>query len=170
MSCGEGPDDQIIPLELVVSAPVQKGDVGDGLIALTEEDLNSLSGQEGTPLKVPLNSYIGQDGTAGDIKIQTSGNTNTNFYVFKRAMEQCDNSNSFTDFSASTAYDEGDCAEYQGKLYYLEKDAGKSAGDDFVEEDWSEVLGSGCDGVQFTKHQVIIVMATITNIFQQLLM
>ena len=26
----------------------------------------------------------------------------------------------------------------------------KSAGDDFVEEDWSEVLGSGCDGVQFT--------------------
>ena len=150
LSCGEGPDDQIIPLELVVSAPVQKGDVGDGLIALTEEDLNSLSGQEGTPLKVPLNSYIGQDGTAGDIKIQTSGNTNTNFYVFKRAMEQCDNSNSFTDFSASTAYDEGDCAEYQGKLYYLEKDAGKSAGDDFVEEDWSEVLGSGCDGVQFT--------------------
>ena len=150
LSCGEGPDDQIIPLELVVSAPVQKGDVGDGLIALTEEDLNSLSGQEGTPLKVPLNTYIGQDGTAGDIKIQTSGNTNTNFYVFKRAMEQCDNSNSFTDFSASTAYDEGDCAEYQGKLYYLEKDAGKSAGDDFVEEDWSEVLGSGCDGVQFT--------------------
>ncbi|WP_440931171.1 LamG-like jellyroll fold domain-containing protein [Candidatus Pelagibacter sp.] len=150
LSCGEGPDDQIIPLELVVSAPVQKGDVGDGLIALTEEDLNSLSGQEGTPLKVPLNTYIGQDGTAGDIKIQTSGNTNTNFYVFKRALEQCDNSNSFTDFSAATAYDEGDCAEYQGKLYYLEKDAGKSAGDDFVEEDWSEVLGSGCDGVQFT--------------------
>ena len=149
LSCGEGPDEQIIPLELIVSAPVQKGDVGDGLISLTEEDLNSLSGQEGTPLKVPLNTYIGQDGTAGDINIQTKDNSNTNFYVFKRAMEQCENSTSFTEFSAATAYDEGDCAEFQDKLYYLEKDDGKSAGDDFVEEDWSEVLGSGCDGVQF---------------------
>ena len=83
-------DGQIIPLELIVSAPVQKGDVGDGLISLTEEDLNSLSGQEGTPLKVPLNTYIGQDGTAGDINIQTKDNSNTNFYVFKRAMEQCE--------------------------------------------------------------------------------
>ena len=46
LSCGSGPDGQIIPLELVVSAPVQKGDVGDGLIALTEEDLNSLTGKE----------------------------------------------------------------------------------------------------------------------------
>ena len=150
LSCGSGPDGQIIPLELVVSAPVQKGDVGDGLIALTEEDLNSLTGQEGTPLKTPLNTYIGQDGTAGDIKIQTKDNTNTNFYVFKRALEQCDNANSFTDFSASSSYDEGDCAEYQNKLYYLEKDDGKAAGDDFSEDDWSEVLGSGCDGVQFT--------------------
>ena len=70
LSCGEGPDEQIIPLELIVSAPVQKGDVGDGLISLTEEDLNSLSGQEGTPLKVPLNTYIGQDGTTGDIKFK----------------------------------------------------------------------------------------------------
>ncbi|WP_440936877.1 LamG-like jellyroll fold domain-containing protein [Candidatus Pelagibacter sp.] len=150
LSCGSGPDGQIIPLELVVSAPVQKGDVGDGLIALTEEDLNSLTGQEGTPLKTPLNTYIGQDGTAGDIKIQTKDNTNTNFYVFKRALEQCDNANSFTDFSASSSYDEGDCAKYQNKLYYLEKDDGKAAGDDFSEDDWSEVLGSGCDGVQFT--------------------
>ena len=33
------------------SAPVQKGDVGDGKIALTSEDLNDLTGQEGTPLK-----------------------------------------------------------------------------------------------------------------------
>ena len=62
----------------------------------------------------------------GDIKIQTKDNTNTNFYVFKRAMEQCTNATSFTDFSAASSYNEGDCAENDDKLYYLEKDDGKS--------------------------------------------
>ena len=120
---------QIVPLELIVSAPVQKGDVGDGKIALTSEDLNDLTGQEGTPLITPLNNYIGQLGTDGDINIQTKDNTNTNFYVFKRAMEQCNNSTTFTDFSASSSYNEGDCVEYDDKLYYLEKDDGKSNAD-----------------------------------------
>ena len=151
ISCGNGPQGQIVPLELVVSAPVQKGDVGDGLISLTEEDLNSLTGQEGTPLKTPLSTYVGQEGVDGDIKIQTRDNSNTNFFVFKRAMEQCENSDSFTDFMASASYDEGDCANFDGKLYYLENDSGKIANIDFNEDDWSEVLGSGCDGVQFTS-------------------
>ena len=149
LSCGNGPQGQIVPLELIVSAPVQKGDVGDGKIALTSEDLNDLTGQEGTPLITPLSTYVGQEGVAGDIKIQVKDNTNTNFYVFKRAMEQCNNSNSFTDFSASSTYNEGDCAEFEDKLYYLENDSGKAANEDFAEDDWSEVLGSGCDGVQF---------------------
>ena len=149
LSCGNGPQGQIVPLELIVSAPVQKGDVGDGLIALTSEDLNSLTGQEGTPLITSLNTYINQEGVAGDIKIQDKDNSNTNFFVFKRSMEQCDNSNTFTDFNAVSSYDEGDCAEYEDKLYYLEKDDGKAAGVDFEEDNWSEVLGSGCDGVQF---------------------
>ena len=151
LSCGKGPQDQIVPLELIVSAPVQKGDVGDGQIALTSEDLNSLTGQEGTPLITPLSTYVGQDGVDGDIKIQTKDNTNTNFYVFKRSMEQCNNTTTFTDFSASSSYNEGDCAEYEDKLYYLEKDDGKSANADFDEDVWSEVLGSDCDGVQFTS-------------------
>jgi len=149
LSCGNGPQGQIVPLELIVSAPVQKGDVGDGLIALTSEDLNSLTGQEGTPLITSLNTYINQEGVAGDIKIQDKDNSNTNFFVFKRSMEQCDNSNTFADFNAASSYDEGDCAEYEDKLYYLEKDDGKAAGVDFEEDNWSEVLGSGCDGVQF---------------------
>jgi len=149
LSCGNGPQGQIVPLELIVSAPVQKGDVGDGLIALTSEDLNSLTGQEGTPLITPLSTYVNQEGVAGDIKIQERDNSNTNFYVFKRSMEQCNNSNTFTDFNAASSYNEKDCVEYDDKLYYLEKNAGKSSGVDFEEDDWSEVLGSGCDGVQF---------------------
>ena len=149
LSCGNGPQGQIVPLELIVSAPVQKGDVGDGLIALTSEDLNSLTGQEGTPLITPLSTYVNQEGVDGDIKIQERDNSNTNFYVFKRSMEQCNNSNTFTDFNAASSYNEKDCVEYDDKLYYLEKDAGKSSGVDFEEDDWSEVLGSGCDGVQF---------------------
>ena len=149
LSCGKGPQNQIVPLELIVSAPVQKGDVGDGKIALTSEDLNDLTGQEGTPLITPLSTYVGQLGTDGDINIQTKDNNNTNFYVYKRAMEQCNNTTTFTDFSASSSYNEGDCVEYDDKLYYLEKDDGKSANADFEEDDWSEVLGSGCDGVQF---------------------
>ena len=102
LSCGKGPQNQIVPLELIVSAPVQKGDVGDGKIALTSEDLNDLTGQEGTPLITPLSTYVGQLGTDGDINIQTKDNTNTNFYVYKRAMEQCNNTTTFTDFSASS--------------------------------------------------------------------
>ena len=54
-------------------------------------------------------------------------------------MEQCNNSNSFTDFSASSTYNEGDCAEFEDKLYYLENDSGKAANEDFAEDDWSEV-------------------------------
>ncbi|MDC0416302.1 hypothetical protein OAM12_03470 [Candidatus Pelagibacter sp.] len=150
LSCGNGPQGQIVPLELIVSAPVQKGDVGDGKIALTSEDLDNLTGQEGTPLITPLSNYIGQQDVDGDIKIQTKDNTNTDFYVFKRSMEQCNNTTSFTDFSASTSYNHEDCAEFEDKLYYLENDDGKAANVDFVEDDWSEVLGSDCDGVQFT--------------------
>ena len=37
LSCGKGPQEQIVPLELIVSAPVQKGDVGDGKIALQKK-------------------------------------------------------------------------------------------------------------------------------------
>ena len=149
LSCGNGPQGQIVPLELIVSAPVQKGDVGDGKIALTPEDVNDLSGQEGTPLITPLSTYIAQEGVDDDIKIQVKDTSNTNFFVFKRSMEQCSNTSTFTTFSASSTYSEGDCAEFENKLYYLENDSGKAANDDFDEEDWSEVLGSGCDGVQF---------------------
>ena len=39
LSCGNGPQGQIVPLELIVSAPVQKGDVGDGKFTLTPEDI-----------------------------------------------------------------------------------------------------------------------------------
>ena len=149
LSCGKGPQNQIVPLELIVSAPVQKGDVGDGKISLTPDDLNDLTGQEGTPIKTSLSSYIAQDGVDGDIKIQTKKDENTNKVAFKRSMEQCENSNTFTDFSNSSSYSEKDCVEFKGKLYYLEKDDGISAGDGFNEEDWAEVLGSGCDGIQF---------------------
>ena len=43
----------------------------------------------------------------------------------KEQWNNVNNSTSFTDFSASSSYDEGDCAEFQDKLYYLEKDDGK---------------------------------------------
>ena len=111
LSCGNGPQGQIVPLELIVSAPVQKGDVGTGKIALTEEDLNDLTGQEGTPLKISLNTYIGQEGVTGEINIDNSGIDNTNIPVFKRAMEQCNNLDDFTTFSEASSYNEGDCAE-----------------------------------------------------------
>ena len=66
-------------------------------------------------------------------------------------MEQCsdDTRNSFTDFDSTSSYDEGDCVEYGDKLWYLEKDTGYSIGDDFDYDDWAEVLGGDCDGVQF---------------------
>ena len=149
LSCGNGPQGQIIPLELVVSAPVQKGDVGDGNFVLTPQDLNTLSGQEGTPLMVSLDDYVGNFDVAGDIAIQETNITNTDFFAFKRSMEQCNNSTTFTEFNSSTTYNEEDCAEFDDKLWMLEKDAGTVSGDEFAEEEWSEVLGSGCDGVQF---------------------
>ena len=127
----------------------KKDDVGDGKITLTSDDLNDLSGQEGTPIKTSLSSYIAQDGVDGDIKIQTKNDENTNKVAFKRSMEQCTNSNTFTEFSNTSSYSEKDCVEFKDKLYYLEKDDGISAGDGFNEEDWAEVLGSGCDGIQF---------------------
>ena len=58
--------------------------------------------------------------------------------------------NTFTDFDAHQSYTKGLCRILMDKLYYLENDAGKAA-IDFDEDDWSEVLGSGCDGVQFTS-------------------
>ena len=149
LSCGSGPQGQIIPLELVVSAPVQKGDVGDGNFVLTPQDLNTLSGQEGTPLMVSLESYVGDLDVVGDIAIQETDITNTDFFVFKRSMEQCNNLTSFIEFNASTVYNEEDCVEFDDKLWMLEKDAGTTSGDEFTEEEWSEILGSGCDGVQF---------------------
>ena len=149
LSCGNGPQGQIVPLELVVSAPVQKGDVGDGKITLSNEDLDALTGQEPSPLKISLGNYVGQEGVDGDIKVQEKDNSNTNFFAFKRSMEQCNNSTTFSAFSESSSYNEGDCAEHDGKLWYLENDDGKAANTDFEEDDWAEVLGSGCDGVQF---------------------
>ena len=149
LSCGSGPQGQIIPLTLVVSAPVQKGDVGDGNFVLTPQDLNELSGQEGTPLMVSLNDLVGNIDVEGDIAIQETDITNTDFFAFKRSMEQCNNLTSFIEFSSTTAYNEEDCVELDDKLWMLEKDAGTISGEEFVETDWSEVLGSGCDGVQF---------------------
>ena len=49
-------------------------------------------------------------------------------------MEQCENNDSFTDFMASSSYDEG-IVNYEDKLYYLENDSGKSANVDFNEDD-----------------------------------
>ena len=149
LSCGSGPQGQIVPLELVVSAPVQKGDVGDGNVVLTPQDLNGLSGQEGTPLIVSLENLVGDLDVEGDITIQETNITNTDFFAFKRSMDQCNNSTTFIEYNESTAYDEGACVELDDKLLMLEKDAGTASGDEFNEEEWSEVLGSDCDGVQF---------------------
>ena len=38
----------------------------------------------------------------------------------------------FPNFVASSTYSEGDCAEFEDKLYYLENDSGKAANLDFV--------------------------------------
>ena len=149
LSCGNGPQGQIIPLELIVSAPVQKGDVGDGKIVLTPEDLALLTGQEGSPLNISLDPYIAQPDIANDIKVQQTNISNTNISAFKRSIEQCSNSTTFTAFNSSTVYSEEQCAEYEEKLWMLEKDAGTSSGDAFDTSDWKEVMGSGCDGVQF---------------------
>ena len=84
LSCGSGPQGQIVPLELVVSAPVQKGDVGDGNFVLTPQDLNGVTGQEGTPLIVSLDNLVGDINVEGDITIQETGITNTNFFAWSR--------------------------------------------------------------------------------------
>ena len=149
LSCGNGPQGQIVPLELIVSAPVQKGDVGDGKIALTPKDLKSITIQSGTSLKIGLASYVGNSDVAGDISIQQTNVTNTGFPAFRPSMEQCENGKQYTQFDSSNAYNEGECVEFEEKLWILEKDTGKSAGDDFEEVDWVEVLGSQCDGVKF---------------------
>lgn len=149
MSCGIGPDGQIVPLELIVSAPVQKGDVGDGKVAITKEDLNSLTGDMGTPRDTSLQDYIADPAVANDIKIQTSDNTNTNFFAYKRSMEQCTNATSFTTFNTGTTYQEGQCAIQNGKTWIVENDNGVTSGNQFNEDDWEEVLGGDCDGVRF---------------------
>ena len=149
MSCGIGPQGQIVPLELIVSAPVQQGDVGDGKIALTSQDVASLSGEEGTPLEISLNPYIAQPGVTDDIKIQTKDVDNSNFYAFKPSLEQCTNRSTHTAFSTTVNYTEGQCVTFNGKTYIAEKDDGISSGNQFNEDDWVEILGSGCDGVQF---------------------
>ena len=148
LSCGKGPQDQLIPLELIVSAPVSEGDVGDGKITLSEQDVSELSGQDGSPLSIPLNNYIGDEDVDGDIKISTSNETNSDFYVFKRALEQCTNATTYGDFSVSSTYTEGQCVENDDKLWYAEE---AISADDFNEEQWSEVLGSGCDGIQYKR-------------------
>ena len=149
LSCGIGPDGQIVPLELIVSAPVQKGDVGDGKVALTREDVNSLTGEMGTPRDTSLYDYIGDPAVADDIKIQTSDNVNTNFFAYKRSMEQCNNANSFANFSTTVTYSEGDCVISSGKTWIVENDSGVTSGNQFNEDDWQEVMGGDCDGVRF---------------------
>ena len=98
---------------------------------------------------VSLDDLVGDIDVEGDIAIQETDITNTDFFAFKRSMEQCNNVTSFIEFSSTTAYNEEDCVELDDKLWMLEKDAGTISGEEFVEEEWSEVLGSGCDGVQF---------------------
>ena len=117
LSCGNGPQGQIVPLELIVSAPVQKGDVGDGKIALTPKDLKSTTIQSGTSLKIGLASYVGNSDVADDISIQQTNVTNTGFPAFRPSMEQCENGKQYTQFESSTAYNEGECVEFEEKLW-----------------------------------------------------
>ena len=148
LSCGTGPQGQLIPLEKIVSAPVVKGDVGDGKLSLSKQDVSALTGQDGSPLEIPLLPYIADPDEADDIKIDPSSGTNSDFYVFKRALEQCTNNTNYATFSTSSTYTEGQCAEHDGKLWYAEE---AISADDFDVEQWSEVLGSGCDGIQYKR-------------------
>ena len=86
---------------MIVSAPVSEGDVGDGKITLSEQDVSELSGQDGSPLTIPLSEYVGNNDVAGDIKISNKNETNSGFYVFKRALEQCSNRTNYGTFSTS---------------------------------------------------------------------
>ena len=148
MSCGTGPQGQLIPLEKIVSAPVVIGDVGDGKISISKQDVSELTGQDGSPLEIPLSTYIADPDVNDDIKISPKTETNSDFYVFKRALEQCTNNTNYGTFSTSSSYSEGECAEFDDKLWFAEESI--SAGD-FNEEQWSEVLGSGCDGIQYKR-------------------
>lgn len=150
MSCGIGPDGQLIPLELIVSAPVQQGDVGDGKVALTTEDIGTLEGQEASPLKIGIASKIADPNDPNDINIEEDTQQNTNFFVFKRSMEQCTNSTTFAAWDETASYSEGACAIVDGRTYMVEKDAGATTGT-FNEDEWEELLGSGCDGVRFMR-------------------
>ena len=116
LSCGKGPQNQLIPLEMIVSAPVSEGDVGDGKITLSEQDVSELSGQDGSPLTIPLSEYVGNNDVAGDIKISNKNETNSGFYVFKRALEQCTNRTNYGTFSTSSSYTEEQCVEFDGAL------------------------------------------------------
>ena len=138
-----------MPLELIVSAPVSEGDVGDGKITLSTQDVSELSGQDGSPLSIPLSNFIANEEIEDDIKISQSVDVNTNFYVFKRALEQCTNRLTYGDFSSTATYTEGQCVEYDDKLWFAEE---AIPADDFDEEQWAEVLGSGCDGIQFRSN------------------
>ena len=151
LSCGTGPQGQIIPLELIVTAPVQQGDIGDGKIALTTQDLKTITLADSTHSKISLGNYVANNDVAGDISIQKTGIYNTDFYPFKPSMEQCKNKGLYAQFNQSTAYNEEDCAEFEDKLWILEKDTGTDSGDAFDEADWVEVLGSRCDGVKFSS-------------------
>ena len=50
------------------------------------------------------------------------------------------------DFSNSSSYSEKDCVEFEDKLYYLEKEFLLMI---LMKNNGAEVLGSGCDGIQF---------------------
>ena len=150
LSCGTGPQGQLIPLEKIVSAPVVKGDVGDGKISISKQDVSELTGQDGSPLEIPLSPYIADPDVTDDIKISPKTETNSDFYVFKRALEQCTNNTNYGTFSTSSTYTEGQCAEFDGKLWFAEKPTIPAG--DFQEDAWSEVLGSGCDGIQFKSN------------------
>ena len=149
LSCGTGPQGQLIPLEKIVSAPVVKGDVGDGKISISKQDVEELTGQDGSPLEIPLNPYIADPDVNDDIKISPKTETNSDFYVFKRALEQCTNNTNYGTFSTSSTYTEGQCVEFDDKLWFAEESI---SADDFNEDQWSEVLGSGCDGIQFKSN------------------
>ena len=92
---------------------------------------------DGSPLEIPLSPYIADPDITDDIKISPITETNSDFYVFKRALEQCTNQTNYGTFSTSSSYTEGQCAEFDGKLWYAEESI---SADDFKEEQWSEVL------------------------------
>ena len=65
LSCGRGADGQLIPLETVVSAPVVQGDVGDGMIAITTDDLAGFTDPGFSPIQAEFNFF--NDGSDSSI-------------------------------------------------------------------------------------------------------